>query len=225
MTGTDVAVLERARQSLGTSADAIYATVIVALRERQAGGRIADVGCGGGHFRAAARDLCTSYVGVDVLRHAALAADVRFCRADLDREPIPLETGTVDVGVALEVIEHLENPRALVRELARIVRPGGWVVVSTPNQLSALSVASLAITGQFAAFRDGAYPAHRTALVETDLRRIMAESQLDEVTVKYTCRGRVPLSALHYPTPLARVAPRMFSDNVVVLGRRRHVAV
>ena len=218
--GADAGVLERARQTLGTSDDAIYVTVANALRDRNVRGVIADVGCGQGRFRAAAADLCSSYVAIDVFRHPALPVAARFAAADLDREPIPLRDGSVDASVAIETIEHLENPRAFFRELVRIVRPGGWIAVSTPNQLSLLSLASLAVKGHFAAFQDGSYPAHRTALLETDLRRIAAECRLEEITVIYTCRGRVPLTALHYPTAVARLAPRAFSDNIVIVGLR-----
>jgi SAM-dependent methyltransferase len=217
----DTGVLERARQSLGVSADAIYAAVAAGLRARHVRGAVADIGAGEGRFRAVAADCCTSYVAVDVLRHPGLAGAVPFVAADLDREPIPLAGASVDVAVAIEIIEHLENPRALVRELVRIVRPGGWVAISTPNQLSLLSLASLVVRGQFAAFSDASYPAHRTALLEGDLRRIAAECGLETVSVTYTCRGRVPLTAVHYPAAVARLAPRALSDNVVVLGRRR----
>jgi 2-polyprenyl-3-methyl-5-hydroxy-6-metoxy-1,4-benzoquinol methylase len=44
-----------------------------------------------------------------------------------------------DVVASVETIEHLENPRAFMRQLARVVKPGGVVIVSTPNQLSLLT--------------------------------------------------------------------------------------
>ena len=216
----DISVVERARQSRGVSDDAIHRVVARALREHGVRGEVADVGAGEGRFRDIASDLCSSYVAVDVLRHHRLAPEVRFVRADLDREAIPLPDASVDAVVAIETIEHLENPRAFVRELARVVRRGGWVAVTTPNQLSLLSLASLILKGQFVAFQDGSYPAHRTALLEADLRRIAAECGLEQVDVRYTGRGRVPLTAVHYPAALAQLAPRMFSDNVILLGRR-----
>lgn len=216
--GAEAAVLERARSTQGISADAIYRTVADALRARNVHGRIADVGAGEGRFYAAARDICTSYVAVDVLRHPGFASGVEFLSADLDRQPIPLSRSSVDAAVAIETIEHLENPRAFTRELVRIVRPGGWIVVTTPNQLSLLSLLSLVLKGQFGAFQDASYPAHRTALLESDLRRIAAECGLNAIEVRYTLRGRVPLTAAHYPASLARLAPRVFSDNVVLLA-------
>ena len=94
------------------------------------------------------------------------------------------------------------------------------VIVTTPNQLSALSLLTLIAKGSFSAFQDGDYPAHRTALLEVDLRRIAAESGLDRVAVEYTRWGRLPLSGMHYPEAIAALAPRRFSDNVAMIGRR-----
>jgi hypothetical protein len=74
--------------------------------------------------------------------------------------------------------------------------------------------------GRFSAFQERDYPAHRTALLEIDLRRIAAECGLDAVDVAYSRRGRLPLTPWHYPAPLAALAPRWLSDNLAVIGRR-----
>jgi 2-polyprenyl-3-methyl-5-hydroxy-6-metoxy-1,4-benzoquinol methylase len=211
---------QRARQSLGRSDDAIYTVVERVLRERNANGVVADVGCGSGNlWRALAAPRYSRCVGVDAVCYEGLAPGIEFRAADLDRGRLPLRDGEADVVAAVETIEHLENPRAFVRELTRIARPGGWVVISTPNQLSLLSLATLALKGRFSAFQDASYPAHRTALLEVDLRRIAAECGLQDIEVRFTCRGRLPLSARHYPAPLARRFPRALSDNVVLIGR------
>jgi 2-polyprenyl-3-methyl-5-hydroxy-6-metoxy-1,4-benzoquinol methylase len=213
-------VEQRARQSLGRSHQRIYLTVAAVLAERGAAGRLADIGCGTGDLWQVLRGPFRSCAGVDAVRYDGLPTDVDFQPADLDAARLPLPDASVDTAAAVEVIEHLENPRAFVRELARIVRPGGWVVVTTPNQLSALSLLTLAVKGRFSAFQDDAYPAHRTALLEIDLRRIMTESGLRDLAVAYTRLGRLPLSASHYPDAIAGLAPRWLSDNIVVVGRR-----
>lgn len=46
---------------------------------------------------------------------------------------LPFPDGTFDVVVSIDVHEHLEAPRALNREIARVLRPGGKAVVTTPN--------------------------------------------------------------------------------------------
>jgi 2-polyprenyl-3-methyl-5-hydroxy-6-metoxy-1,4-benzoquinol methylase len=219
MTAADTDVVGRARQSLGRSHQRIYRTVADALAARQAGGVLADVGCGTGELWLALRGRFRSCLGVDAVRYEGLPQDVEFHAADLDAG-LPLPDASVDAAAAVEVIEHLENPRAFVRELARIVRPGGWVVVTTPNQLSALSLLTLIVKGRFSAFQDTSYPAHRTALLEIDLRRIMSECGLRDLAVTYTRLGRLPLSPWHYPDAVAALAPRKLSDNIVIVGRR-----
>jgi SAM-dependent methyltransferase len=149
-----------------------------------------------------------------------LPEDVAFKQADLDSMRLPLADGVADATAAVEVIEHLENPRAFMRELARVTKPRGWVVVTTPNQLSALSLLTLVAKGRFSAFQEGDYPAHRTALLEIDLRRIAAESGLEEIAIEFTRWGRLPLSSWHYPGPVAALFPRRLSDNVAMIGRR-----
>lgn len=214
------AVEQRARQSLGRSHQRIYETVAAVLAARGAGGVLADVGCGRGDLWQALRGPFASCIGVDAVRYEGLPPDVEFHAGDLDATVLPLPDAAVDAAAAVEVIEHLENPRAFVRELARIVRPGGWVVVTTPNQLSALSLLTLVVKGQFSAFQETSYPAHRTALLEIDLRRIMTECGLRDLAVTYTCLGRLPLSAWHYPDAVAGLAPRRLSDNLVIVGRK-----
>jgi 2-polyprenyl-3-methyl-5-hydroxy-6-metoxy-1,4-benzoquinol methylase len=222
VTGAGAYALDtRARQSLGSSGTAIYRTVAALLGERSAGGTLADVGCGGGNLW---RELGPSFsrcVGVDAVRYDGLPDDVDFIRADLDRLPLPLADGAADVVAAVEVIEHLENPRAFCRELARIARPGGWIVVTTPNQLSLLSLLTLLLKQRFSAFQDASYPAHITALLEADLRRIAAECGLEAIEVRYTGQGRVPGTSAHYPAAVSAGCPRWLSDNVVLIGRAR----
>ncbi len=213
-------VEERARLSLGRSHQRIYRSVADVLAARGAHGAIADVGCGRGDLWQALGGTFQSCIGVDAVRYDGLPPEVEFHAADLDAARLPLPDESVDVAAAVEVIEHLENPRAFARELARIVRPGGWVVITTPNQLSALSLLTLVLKGRFPAFQDDAYPAHRTALLEIDLQRIMTECGLRDLAVSYTRLGRLPLSAWHYPDAVARLAPRRLSDNVVIVGRR-----
>lgn len=209
----------RARQSLGSSDQAIYEAVRSLLETRAAAGVLADVGCGTGNLWQAVSPLFSRCIGVDAVRYDALPPEVEYRPADLDRQALPLADGEADVVAAVETIEHLENPRAFFRELTRAARPGGLVVVSTPNQLSLLSLATLLVKGRFSAFQDTAYPAHLTALLDVDLRRMAQECGMREVDVRFTHRGRVPLSAAHYPAALARWFPRALSDNVVLIGR------
>ena len=221
MTAVDPVVEARARQSLGTSHDAIYRMVKAALDTRRIrGGRFVDVGCGSGSLWPFVADRFDRYCGLDAVLYEGFPRDAEFHPVDLDSPVWPVAAGSADVVAAVDTIEHLENPWAFVRRLATMAAPGGWVAVTTPNQLSALSLITLLVKRRFSAFQDVHFPAHRTALLETDLRRIFAEAGLSDVDVRYSGSGRIPLTPWHYPAGLAVIAPRRFSDNVLVMGRR-----
>jgi hypothetical protein len=93
--------------------------------------------------------------------------------------------------------------------MARIVRPGGWLVVTTPNQLSLESKVNLLVRNQFDGFQPGQgfYPARIAALVEVDLRRIAAECGLVDVEVRYVSSDGAPQA-------------RWLADRAVMLARR-----
>ena len=101
-----------------------------------------DAGCGEGYGAAAlAAALGCAVVGVDydavAVAHAArsYAADrTAYVRGGLTA--LPLASSSVDVAVSLQVLEHIWQPEQLVRELARVCRPGSAVVLSTPNRLT-----------------------------------------------------------------------------------------
>lgn len=213
------AVLRRALQSAGASSEAIYKMVARALAGHQHGGVLVDLGCGAGALWPYVADRFDEYVGVDAVRYAGFPEEAEFNLLDVDRGQAPLPDGCADVVVAVETIEHVENPRALVREMARLCKPGGTVVVTTPNQLSLLSKLTLLFNNHFNAFADSCYPAHITALLEIDLRRIARECGLREVKIVYTEQGRIPGTARHWPTVLSKVTPRLYSDNVLLMAR------
>jgi SAM-dependent methyltransferase len=155
------------------------------------------------------------------VRYESLPQDVDFRQTDLDATRWPVPDELADITVAIETIEHLENPRAFVRELVRITTPAGLIVLSTPNQLSLLSKLSLLLKNQFSAFqeRPGLYPAHRTALLEVDLVRIARECGLDDVQTAFTNVGRIPGTPLFWPAWLG-LRGRAFSDNVILAARK-----
>jgi SAM-dependent methyltransferase len=66
-------------------------------------------------------------------------AEVPIAQVDLERKPLPYSDGEFDLVTCSEVVEHLENYRALVREAYRVTKPGGLFVLTTPNVLNAQS--------------------------------------------------------------------------------------
>ena len=106
--------------------------------------RVADVGAGRGHFsqllcdylrgahglepegRVLACDLLPESFGCEEVECAPIGADGRLPYAD----------DSLDAVVAIEVVEHVEDQFAFLRELARVAKPGAPVIVTTPNTLN-----------------------------------------------------------------------------------------
>ena len=100
-------------------------------------GAVVDAGCGEGYGAAILARRARVVIGTDLdaptLHHASRRySSPRFLRCDVAR--IPLGTESVDAIVALQVVEHLVDADGFARECARILRPGGVLVVSTPNR-------------------------------------------------------------------------------------------
>lgn len=108
--------------------------------------RVADVGAGNGYFsralgealRARGFDPGGRIAACDVVPEEFRYAPVRCAPIGPDGR-LPFADGAFDAVVSIEVVEHVENQFAFLRELARIARPGALVVVSTPNTLNANS--------------------------------------------------------------------------------------
>jgi SAM-dependent methyltransferase len=117
----------------------------------QAGGVLVDLGGGDGYLTSvfATTTRARTAVAVDTgfaPPLAALERPVHRVRAQLPS--LPVRSGTADVVVCLEVIEHLLDPDELLEEIRRVLSPGGTVVLSTPRLDSLLVVGSLLLGQQ-----------------------------------------------------------------------------
>ena len=216
--------ISRALQSEGNSEPAVHGLIARVIESFNFHGELlVDVGCGQGKLWPRVSARFARCIGVDAVRYPGLPPDIEWCETQLDSCAIPIPDQVADAVVCSETIEHVENPRALMRELSRVAKPGAWLIVTTPNQLSLASLMTLLVKHRFSYFQDVHYPAHLTALLEVDLTRMAAECGLDDARIEYTTSGRVPFTARHYPKFLSCAFPRALSDNVL-LAARKHQA-
>ena len=116
-------------------------------------GKLADLGAGQGALSAWADEAGFQTTAIDFNKGNFVAESIDFIQADLNK-PLPIANDTFDIVAALEVIEHLENSYALLREITRVLKPGGYAVVSTPNE-SNLAARMSYLTSGF--YSDSAY--------------------------------------------------------------------
>jgi SAM-dependent methyltransferase len=100
---------------------------------------VLEVGCGEGYGTALLATAAARIVGMDydttTAAHAARTyPQAPFVRANLAALPVPSES--IDVVATLQVIEHVWNHGEFVRECLRVLRPGGRLLVTTPNRLT-----------------------------------------------------------------------------------------
>lgn len=101
--------------------------------------RILDAGCGNGWLSEMldnrGLDVTALNLGLNSMKRAsarlkARAANIPFLCADIYN--LPCSDSRFDAVVISEVIEHLEKPQDALNEIARVVKPGGFIIVSTP---------------------------------------------------------------------------------------------
>jgi SAM-dependent methyltransferase len=100
-------------------------------RHFAADARLLDVGCGGAWLG----DYFGDYTGIDVSPEAVEAARARgrqVLLVDGDK-PLPFDEASFDGVVLKDVLEHVAEPVTLVREVRRVLRPGGSVFASSPD--------------------------------------------------------------------------------------------
>jgi len=112
--------------------------------------RIVDLGCGPGTNLFDVYDVCSEFkqaqwFGLDLNQREAAdgAGRSRYRVKERGMEPLhfmsgdifklPFSDNSIDIIISSEVVEHLPDPVPAIREMARVLKPGGYAMVTTPN--------------------------------------------------------------------------------------------
>lgn len=115
-------------------------------------GTLLDVGGATGNLGYALRDHFSKRYTIDIAsecRDGAVSKGNTFICANVDVDGIQCDRETIDLVVALDFIEHIMDPEKFARECHRVLKPGGQVLINTPNIQFWRHLHSLVIDGKF----------------------------------------------------------------------------
>lgn len=200
------------------------------------GGRVIDLGCGREAFLTFLLPRA-EIIGLD--REETSGPYQSYLRADLE-ERIPLPESSVDLAACKFVLEHMDEPGRLLREVRRVLRPGGHLVIMTPNVLYYPYAANLVLsrvlpqewrmsmvrvlTGRNS---DDVYPVHYRCNTPRRLRRELAAAGFEllcldtygDYLVSAFCRA-AGLVAVAYEVATTRLGWRAAGGFMVAAARR-----
>lgn len=96
---------------------------------------VLDLGCGDGKNCHELREINPQlkFHGVDLLDPGKVPDFIQYHRLDLSTATLPYPDNFFDTILFVHVIEHLDNPASLGKEIQRVLKPGGRIYIETPN--------------------------------------------------------------------------------------------
>lgn len=176
-------------------------------------GRLIDVGSSNNPFPNLAAASGFNTTVMDFVRPRGLASDVTFVAGNInERNPVGVERNSFDIVTCWAVLEHLPDPRLSASVLAELCRPGGTLLLSTPETGTALTRYSLGRSPWL-------YPPEHVCLVSPAAVRQLFEplgcvmqtvARLELNPLRYAARYGVGLVEATVGLPLKVLRPRLW---------------
>ncbi len=185
--------------------------------------RVLDLGCGTGAWLQRLGDLdFKDLTGIDRRPEDFAVKGARFICGDLD-QAAQVELGTYGLITAIEIIEHVANPEAVIALAAAHLAPNGWLVITTPNIYSLRWRLRFFLTGKLHGFDINAEPEHIHPWITDAAQRVILKRHGLEVEAMMTHDGNgsrwfARLAA----STLSLVLPNDLPGDTLCLFLRKH---
>ena len=181
-----------------------------------------DIGCGRGDLLRKIRDTLepAELYGIDPIDwlEEDLKDDVNFYTVAAEQAG---DLPVADRVLMVEVIEHLEAPWSALRQAARLVAPGGRLVVSTPNLATLRHRLELGLRGRLTSFRPDNRP-HLSPALPHVTEQILADEELTVDRLRFAGADVISLSGGRtWPASIRQRYPALTSVSVIVSATRR----
>lgn len=173
------------------------------------GRRILDVGCGVGTYLSRLGEFSSHVYGVDIDEEKVRIASARVPHVlRAPAEALPFAENTFDVVLLHEVIEHVQDDAATIREAVRCTRPGGEVVIFAPNRLYPFETHGFFLGKRFIFrlcplvnytpdFIRNKFCPHVRVYTRRGIRKLFAGTDVDFVVCSHTWPGFDHIAARH----------------------------
>ncbi len=204
----------------------------IATHYGQARGRAIDLGAGSGAFAARLRELGFDVLAVD---HNAVGykADLPFLQLDLNHADFAeaCGSGAFALVTAIEVIEHVESPIGFLRNVGRLLGPGGKAFITTPNVDNLPARVKFLLRGKIRTMDEWSEPTHISPIfLDLLQRQFLPRAGLRMNEHLLFPPGDYHFTRRHYAR-LFRLAARMFpgdgltgDNHVFIFGHRERAA-
>jgi 2-polyprenyl-3-methyl-5-hydroxy-6-metoxy-1,4-benzoquinol methylase len=183
----------------------------ILLKHAPLPGDVLDLGCGSGAWGKRLCDRGYLVEGVDIEAHGERPFPFRV--VDLNTDFSSQFEKKYSVVTAIELAEHIENPRHLLRQIKKLLKPGGTVLLSTPNASSLYSRARFFLTGTMASFTDLSYKTigHITPITAWQMEKMIEESGFEVLEFQFAdSKFLPPTSVADFVKAFCWVALRPF---------------
>lgn len=112
------------------------------LAEEFVAGDLLEIGCGEGRGVHLLHDQVDSFTGIDKITEVVDALSAKYPDAKFEQASIPplnFADNQFDTVISFQVIEHIKNDKEYLEEIARVLKPGGKALLTTPNIKKSLS--------------------------------------------------------------------------------------